>query len=273
MNRIVLGISSYAYSWAAGKVPGETYEEHLTPTKLAQNAANLHVGAIQFGDNLPLIDYNDNELDAMYNICEKNNIAIELGTTGIDYDTIKKYAELAPKYHARIIRTLVPVSSDLSCVIDNLKKLLPILETNNVMLAMENYEGYNRWDYAYILGSLPKQYYGLCLDTANNLGRGETAEQYVELMGERICCIHVKDVGAVRLPTKMGFKIFGVPAGEGIIDIKGLIEQIFKKQESFSVILEQWPPEENDLKETLDKEDRWVNQSIEYLKTVCGGLR
>ena len=62
----------------------------------------------------------------------------------------------------------------------------------------------------------------------------------------------------------MGFVIEGLPAGEGMLNVPGLLEHVSDRCQS--AILEQLTPPEKKLEDTIVKEDEWARKSIEYLK-------
>jgi hypothetical protein len=68
---MMIGISSYAYSWASGGIPNqEKPEQILTPIKLAEKALEFGLKVIQFGDNMPLDICSQSEIYSLKNFCE-----------------------------------------------------------------------------------------------------------------------------------------------------------------------------------------------------------
>ena len=53
------------------------------------------------------------------------------------------------------------------------------------------------------------------------------------------------------------------------MDIKELIDKLIILKRCDSAILELWTPPETEIRDTIGKEERWANESIEYLKTIC----
>ncbi|MBR0161941.1 MAG: TIM barrel protein [Oscillospiraceae bacterium] len=268
---IGIGIGSYSYPQAI-RAAQAGLAERVTPLMLAERTALLGVNTLQICDNLPLTDCSDTELVELAHFCAENGIAVEVGTSGIGAEEIEAWAAIGSKLRARILRALLPAGLNVEELIIRLLRLQPVLEEAGLMLAVENYERYSLTDYAQVLQALPEEYYGLCLDTANNLARGETPEQYVMELGTRICCVHIKDVAARRLPSTFGFVVEGVPAGCGIVDIPGLLAKTERAAKNYTVILEQWPPELETLTETLAQEARWVEQGIRCLQRLTGAF-
>lgn len=64
----------------------------------------------------------------------------------------------------------------------------------------------------------------------------------------------------------MGFVIEGCPLGEGMLPVQELLVKVSPRCKS--AILEQWTPPEETIEATIEKEARWAEQSIVYLKYV-----
>lgn len=268
-----LGISSYSYPLAVKAARAR--RTPFLPLWLAEKAAALGVNTLQFGDNLPLSACSEDELDELARLCVRHGLSPEPGTVGIETDNIALYAEISARLRAPILRTLLPAGFPAEALIARLLALRPALERGGVMLAIENYEAYPLAAYRRILDALPSSLYGLCLDTANSLGRGETPEQFLDVLGDRVCCLHIKDVGARRLASSFGFVIEGVPVGSGIVDIPALLRRTAACTDDYSVILEQWPPDLGDEQRSEENEAQWAEQGILYLsklasQPVCG---
>ena len=80
--------------------------------------------------------------------------------------------------------------------------------------------------------------------------------------------LHVKDFNIRRADHMMGFTIEGTPAGQGRLDLPWLLEKLLPFERDFNAILELWTPPEDDLPATIAKEDRWVQESINYLRKI-----
>lgn len=270
-----LGISSYSFPWAVG-VPGFAQpRQRLTASDLVEEAHELGAGVLQFGDNLPLHELAETELDRLREVAHQAGIAIEVGTRGASRDTLWTYLRLAERLKARLVRTLLPQQASgagLDEVFGELAAVLPDYEAAGVVLALENYEVYSADEFAEILRRLPSPSLAMCLDTANNLGRGESLGDLIGAFGSRIACLHVKDIRITRIGTKMGFRVEGCPAGEGVIDLPAVLDALGAAGvplASLSVILEQWPPEQADIDSTLALERRWARSSFNHLQRVA----
>jgi 3-oxoisoapionate decarboxylase len=66
----------------------------------------------------------------------------------------------------------------------------------------------------------------------------------------------------------MGFEITGTPAGQGRLDIPLLLDALRTAGRDPNAILEHWPSWEGSVAATIAKEDRWVDESVRYLRTL-----
>ena len=60
----------------------------------------------------------------------------------------------------------------------------------------------------------------------------------------------------------LGFVVEGRPAGEGMLDIPALLALLQAHGRDPNAIVELWPPAEATLDDTIDKERRWVEESV-----------
>jgi L-ribulose-5-phosphate 3-epimerase UlaE len=66
----------------------------------------------------------------------------------------------------------------------------------------------------------------------------------------------------------MGFTVEGSIAGEGLIDLPNIIRKLDKTGKCSTATLELWMKENEDIQQTIDKEQQWADKSIQYLKTI-----
>jgi hypothetical protein len=98
------------------------------------------------------------------------------------------------------------------------------------------------------------------------MGAGEGLEQIVEILAPYTVNLHIKDFGIRRLSHLMGFQIDGRPAGKGMLNIPWLLEKITPFNKCRTAILEQWVVPEYTQSQTIQKEEAWAAESIQYLK-------
>ena len=114
---------------------------------------------------------------------------------------------------------------------------------------------------------------GICLDTANSLGRPETLQTVVENLAEHAVVLHAKDYDIRRIDTRMGFSIVGTPAGDGRVDFDWVLSELRRRGRSgISVIVEHWPPFAGTIEETIRIEEEWLSRSVRFLRSKLSAV-
>lgn len=269
MDGMRLGIGSYTYVWAAG-VPGYPQPEHpLTACALLEKAVGLGVRVVQIADNLPLDCLSDGDRDALRQRARALGIELEVGMRGIDPDPLLAYVRMAHALEATMLRVVTdgptqrPSPDD---VIRSLRPLVPELERMGVTLAIENHDRMRAATLRNIVDRIDSARVGICLDTANSFGCLEGPDVVLETLGSRTVNVHIKDFCVRRLDHNKGFVIKGRPAGKGQLDIPRLLDHLRATGRDPNVILEQWPAPEPTIEASVEKEDRWAEAGIQYLR-------
>jgi sugar phosphate isomerase/epimerase len=266
-----LGISSYTYVWWAG-VPGYAApREPLTPGLLLETAGALGVRVVQMADNLPLDGFSERELEDLGGAARALGIAIELGTRGIHPEILHRHLRIAGALGSSLLRTLLdspghePSEEEAATM---LRAIAPEFERAGVLLAVENHDRFPAVSLRRIIESAGSAHVGVCLDTANSLGCGECAGQVIDRLGDLVVNLHVKDFLVRRLPHHKGFVVEGAPAGQGLLKIPEILDRLKQYGRDCNVILEQWPPPEETIEASIQKEKAWAEESLRYLRTV-----
>jgi sugar phosphate isomerase/epimerase len=242
---------------------------------LLEAAIRLGVSTVQYVDNLPLTALSSAELDRLLERARGEGIALEIGMRGTRADGpegARAHLALARRVGSTFVRIMfdryedgdTPSSEE---VIERLGPLVPEFEAAGVKLALENFDRFPTRELVRIveaLGSLERGV-GVCLDTVNNLGALEGPDEVARILAPYTVNLHVKDVIIQRKPHRLGFEVEGRPAGQGMVNIPAILDQMPR---SVSVTLELWTVPEPVFTATLDKEASWVTQSIDYLKPL-----
>jgi sugar phosphate isomerase/epimerase len=147
----------------------------------------------------------------------------------------------------------------------HLQAILPELGTAQVKLAMENGK-IPAATLDQVLRSLASPWVGITLDTVNSLAIPEGTERVVKTLAPHTLCVHIKDFVVKRVWYMMGFVVEGKPAGQGQLDIPWLLEELRAAGADPNAILELWPPQAENLEETMALEHVWAAESIPYLR-------
>jgi sugar phosphate isomerase/epimerase len=267
---MILGISSYTYTWAIG-VPGSMPVNPLSAFDLVDKAFSSGLSLVQIADNLPLDTWTPEHLFDLYKYSENRNISIEMGGRGLTPEHVHQCLKTAIAIKSPILRMVIDGAGfepDLNSAISIIKELQPEFESYKISLAIENHDRFEARDFERIVQSVGSEWIGICLDSVNSMGAGEGFEEVSRILLPYTVNLHIKDFTIHRVSHKMGIIIEGSPAGKGMLKIKDIIESLKKYDRCRSAILELWTPPEKEIGDTIIKEKRWADESIDYLKNI-----
>ena len=265
-----LGLGTYAYAWAIG-IAGYPPPQPMDALAFVRRAAELGVRVAQIADNLPLHKLSAAEIERLQHETQTLGLQLEVGTRGIAPDHLRTYLALAQRFASPILRVVVDTADHHPSpdeIVAILHGFLPEFERANVTLAIENHDRFKVRTLVDILQQIDSPRVGICLDTVNSFGAGEGSEVVVETLAPYVVNLHVKDFTIHRHSHMLGFEVEGTPAGQGMLDVSWLLGRLRTFGRDPNAILETWPPPELDLTQTIAKEDAWVCESIDYLRTL-----
>ena len=136
------------------------------------------------------------------------------------------------------------------------------------MLAIENHDRLSSAVLKQIIESTSAESVGICMDTANSLGAGEGIHEVMETLAPYTVNLHIKDIIIKRISNKMGFTIEGAAAGQGMLDIPWMVNELKKTGKCATATLESWSVKSGSIQSTVDKEHQVAETSIQYLKKI-----
>jgi len=268
---VKLGIGTYCYMWAIGFKFGDKEARPAQPMSamaLLERARDLGVHLVQYGPNLPMTELSDMELDAIVRNGQAWDVEFELATRGLETEHLAQQIMLLKRLGGSLLRTIPELGGkpvEASCIPEYLQAILPVLQREQVKLGLENGKVPAK-ELAWALDKVGSPAVGVVLDTANSLAVPEGWQYVTEILAPYTICLHHKEFVVKRVWYMMGFTVEGQPAGKGQVDTPWLLETLDKAGAQYNVILEVWPPEEPNLEDTIATEDRWVRESIPYLR-------
>jgi sugar phosphate isomerase/epimerase len=268
-----LGISSWTLPWSIGVRGYPQPHRPLDAFALLELAAEAGVPVLQIADNLPLDQLDDGELNRLGAAAAERGMALEVGTRSLEPGNLSRYIETANRVGARSLRTVLSgarrEAGDIPAVAAAIGRLLPELDHHGVQLAVENNEVCAAADYAAIIRELSTPSVGICLDTANSLGRPELLETVLDQLATHTVMLHAKDYHLERIDTRMGFSITGAAVGQGMVDFNLVFDRLRAAgRHDLSVIIEHWPPFLEDATSSVATERAWLVQSVEFLRPL-----
>lgn len=265
---MLLGIGSYTFPWACG-VPGSDFPQIIFAKDLIDIASANGLMIVQYGDNMPLHLLSANELTKLKTQADESGIQIEVGARGLRKENIICYLEIAKKLQSPFIRFIIDEAGyqpSVDEVITEIKSVLPLLKEAVIKLAIENHDRFKAPSLIKIIEETDPEWAGICLDTCNSIGAGESLYDTVSILAPYTINLHIKDVIIQRLTHKMGFIVEGVAAGLGMIDIPWVLEQLEPFGKCKTAIIELWISPEGSEAATFEKEKTMALKSIQYLK-------
>jgi sugar phosphate isomerase/epimerase len=266
-----LGIASWSVPWSIGVAGYPRPERPLGAIDLLKKATEANVAVVQIADNLPLHELPDVELDRLRDAAHARALTLEAGTRGLDPEHLDRYVAIAHRIGATVLRTVLSGSlcgsKQLADAEVSIRQILPALERQDVTLAFENNEAFSAEEFAGIIERIRSPKVGICLDTANSLGRPETLQTVVENLAEHAVVLHAKDYDIRRIDTRMGFSVVGKPVGDGRVDFDWVLAELQRYgRAEISVIVEHWPPFAGTIEETIRIEEEWLARSVQFLR-------
>ena len=276
-TKMKLGINTYTFMWSIGfqganpAFPDKAARPKfpLTARGLLEKARALGIHLAQTGPNLPLDKLPEAELDDFIHTAKAWNIALELGTRGLDYEHLVRQVALAKRMGARLIRTLPEIggqyATDARLIPSAVRPILPVLEAEGIRLAIENGRT-PAADLRAALDEIGSPHVGVVLDMVNSLAVPEGWKYVTELLAPHTMCMHYKDFTIRREWHMMGFICEGAPSGKGMVEADWLFTTLKASPYDFNVIIELWPPEQPDLEATIALEEQWAAESVQFLR-------
>ncbi len=263
---MTLGLSSYTYGWAIG-VPGHKPTRPMDEEDLLGRVAHHGLNLVQICDNLPLQRLSADRLERFARRAADDGVSIEVGSRRLTVEHFVEMATVARKVGAKLVRFVVdgpdfhPTPVEVS---QTLREIAPLL--GGLKLGIENHDRFTAATLRAIVERAGSDRIGICLDTANSLGAGEGLETVIAELAPLTFNLHIKDFQIARAPHQMGFSVEGRPAGDGMLDLPGLLEALQCHGRCETAVLELWTPPGASLDETIAKEEEWAGRSLEYLR-------
>ncbi len=267
---MLLGTGSYTHPWAV-ELKKHSDQQTAIALTILQYAAEENIHFVQFGDNILLHLFSPAELLAIKQNAKEMGIHVQVGTKGLTIENILKYMDIAAVMNSEFIRIIIDDGTyqpQKEQVIKIINDILSLLKEKNIRLAIENHDRFAAELLEEIILSTDKDHIGICLDTANSFGCGESIRETVSKLAPYTINLHLKDIRIKRLDHKMGFVVEGAIAGEGMLDMVWIIDQLKPYNKCKTAILECWSNPELSDEATLANERRIAKKSIEYLKKI-----
>ncbi|WP_339922002.1 sugar phosphate isomerase/epimerase family protein [uncultured Cyclobacterium sp.] len=111
-----------------------------------------------------------------------------------------------------------------------------LLRKHKVKLAIENHKDWRANELAQLMKGISSEWVGVTLDFGNSIALMEQPEHTLQLLAPYVFSTHVKDMAVT--PHSEGFQLSEVPLGEGLIDLKKIINTCKEHNPSITFNLE-----------------------------------
>jgi sugar phosphate isomerase/epimerase len=267
-----IGIGTFSYAWGIGVAGFEKASRPVGVFDLLDQAGRLGVEVVQYVDNLPLTALSETEMDRFVARAGELCLTVEVGMRGIDPAGIREHLRLARRVGSPYVRALFQVPPTPEAPAEAVHALRPLVAEfadAGLLLALENHENQPARVLRGVIEELGTGTVRAVLDTINSMGRLETPDTVVDALAPVTRNLHLKDFVVKRVPAQLGYVIEGTPAGTGVLDVPGILRRL---PPDASVVLEQWPPLGPSMDETAEREARWAEESVAYLRRVRAEL-
>ena len=113
---------------------------------------------------------------------------------------------------------------------------LRIVEKHQLPLAIENHKDWTADELAALMKEKSSRWLGVCLDTGNNISLLDDPMATVEILAPYALTSHVKDMSVAPYPD--GFLLSEMPLGEGLLDMRRIVDTIRSARPETRITLE-----------------------------------
>jgi 3-oxoisoapionate decarboxylase len=117
-----------------------------------------------------------------------------------------------------------------------LARAVPVAGKLKVPFAIENHKDWTVDEMVPLLKSYSSEYFGVCLDTGNNISLLDDPMEVVERLAPYALSTHIKDMGVAGYED--GFLLSEVPVGHGMLDIPKIVAMVEKARPKTRMTLE-----------------------------------
>ena len=175
--------------------------------------------------------------------------SISLPREKADVERFTKEVQSAKRCGADVLRTVLmsgrryevfTTAEAFRTFFDKAKESLalarPIIEKHEIRMAVENHKDLLATDLVAVIKKLDSPFFGVTLDTGNNIALLEHPQETTELLAPLVFTTHIKDMGVEEYAD--GFLLSEVPLGTGFLDMHKIVTTVRKHQPKARLNLE-----------------------------------
>ena len=259
-----IGVTSFGFRYLL-------LEESRTPSlaTIVKRARALGFDGLQICENARPMTLGETQWQEVLDVSAEVGLEIQLGCKTVNLEVLRAYAERAASLPGRVLRVVLERDSRPLVTVEDVRAFLagalPLLDTCDVRLAIENHYDMSARTLAEAVKPYPAKRIGFCVDTANSLRNFESPELVLELLGERAFCYHLKDYRVEG--DKLGFRVEGASLGQGHLHLDGILDAILARHEHPQIYLENWRRTTGDWGKDVREDERWLRCALEVLRS------
>lgn len=267
--RFALGTTSFAFRYAL-------LDPATAPSfdAMVQRTADYGLSLLQVCENARPLDLPVAEWSALARRAAGLGVALRLGCKTTSADVLRACLDRAAAVGSTTVRVALenddgtlPTELDIRRFLDS---VVPLLAASGSLLLVENYFALDSRLLAEWCAPYPATCVGFCLDSANSLRRFESLDLVLHYLTPRARCWHIKDWRV--LATNVGFRVEGVPMGQGVLPLDNLLRHIAAHDPAAEIYLENWVPPTGDPATDIAEDDRFNRVGAATLKQAIARL-
>jgi 3-oxoisoapionate decarboxylase len=192
---------------------------------------------------------------------------------------IVQFLELSRKFNSKLMRIVAssinyfdqPHEPQIQHALHYLDKILPLAESYDVKLALENHGDFLLPEIQTIIDKCDTPYLGAIIDTGNFIRMNEDPREAISLFSEKVYLVHAKDVAIMPGYSPNDPRRYGcVPAGKGETDFPGIFDELQEQSYEGMVLIEisRMHPHYDQRGEV-----EMIREGLHYLHSVRAGKR
>lgn len=220
MMKIGLETESYHLQFITGKM--DVFGFIQKTAELGLDGVMLNIIPWPGRDHIKVLESFDTDyLTRVKTEIQKYNLFAEIDTCGTEVGHLTEVVKVAHQIGADVIRTYIPFdefdSSVFPTVVEDLKKLIPVLKKYRVKIALENHEFETADEIIGMIEEVDSIWIKAHCDMGNGMMAWEDPVEAVRKLAPYAYTTHFKDHIIVKDGDE--YRVCGVPIGTGNIDL------------------------------------------------------
>ncbi|GAA3997604.1 hypothetical protein GCM10022631_05280 [Deinococcus rubellus] len=270
-----LGLFSYSYRMAFGSHDVKPSR----PTNLfeyIEHAHQLGFDGIQI-DLTHLTSHDPAYLAELRSAAAERNLYVEYGSAFVEADHTAQQLQIASLLGAPLMRTFMgfsrferstDVAAETSRAVALLRSLAPQAADLGIRIALENHCDATTPELQQVIERVDSPSVGACVDLGNFMIHLENPVAAVRQLAPYIINTHFKDYDMKM--ENWGFKSYGVALGEGVIDLKAVLDILVNEAHLDRITLEIVSEPQATEATTLALEEANIRRSYQFAREVLG---